>query len=117
MAARSRRSFLNNHCRRPVRRRGGGLQAARRRRDGAIAGPRRRRQPPRARRPDRLRRQGTGDLRDMLRLGAQCVALCDVDDEQVAKVARPRRPRTSARRRSSSTRDFRRVLDRRTSTP
>ena len=29
---------------------------------------------------------GTGDLRDMLRSGAQCVALCDVDDAQSAKV-------------------------------
>jgi predicted dehydrogenase len=28
---------------------------------------------------------GTGDLRDMLRLGAQCVALCDVDQAQSAK--------------------------------
>ena len=28
---------------------------------------------------------GGGDLRAMLRLGAECVALCDVDDEQTAK--------------------------------
>jgi len=31
--------------------------------------------------------QGTGDLRNALRLGAECVALCDVDDGQVAKAA------------------------------
>src|SRR5688572_25104551 len=31
--------------------------------------------------------QGSGVLRNALRLGAQCVALCDVDDEQSAKTA------------------------------
>ena len=31
--------------------------------------------------------QGNSDLRAALRLGAQCVALCDVDDEQVTKTA------------------------------
>ena len=35
--------------------------------------------------------QGTGDLRNALRLGAQCVALCDVDDEQVAQGRRAHR--------------------------
>src|SRR6266540_4054628 len=29
---------------------------------------------------------GTGDLRDMLKQGAECVALCDVDDDQTQKV-------------------------------
>src|SRR5688500_16542146 len=29
---------------------------------------------------------GSSDLRDMLKSGAEAVALCDVDDEQVAKV-------------------------------
>ena len=43
---------------------------------------------------------GSGDLRDMLRLGAQCVALCDVDDEQVSEDRRQHRRRTSTRRRS-----------------
>ena len=33
---------------------------------------------------------GTTDLRAALRLGAQCVARCDVDDEQVRKVGRAR---------------------------
>ena len=31
--------------------------------------------------------RGSGVLRSALRLGAQCVALCDVDDEQTTKTA------------------------------
>ena len=55
--------------------------------------------------------QGTGDLRAMLRLGAQCVALCDVDDEQSAK-AKDRVSREFGQSVDFSTRDFRRLLDR-----
>ena len=54
---------------------------------------------------------GTTDLRAALRLGAQCVALCDVDDEQVRKVAA--RIKTEFDQTPAlTTRDFRRVLDR-----
>jgi predicted dehydrogenase len=54
---------------------------------------------------------GTTNLRAMLRAGAQCVALCDVDDEQSGKAQQ-----TIAKEFGQSadlvTRDFRRVLDR-----
>jgi predicted dehydrogenase len=55
--------------------------------------------------------QGVGDLRAALRLGAQCVALCDVDDEQVRKAAE-RIMREFNQTAPFTTRDFRRVLDR-----
>src|SRR5262245_44150923 len=56
--------------------------------------------------------QGTGDLRNALRLGAQAVALCDVDDDQTAKAAQ--RVQTEfGQTPDLKTRDFRRVLDRR----
>jgi predicted dehydrogenase len=54
---------------------------------------------------------GTGDLRDMLRSGAQCVALCDVDDAQSAKV-RDLVGRDFSQTTDLVTRDFRHVLDR-----
>jgi predicted dehydrogenase len=55
--------------------------------------------------------QGTGVLRNALRLGAQAVALCDVDDEQTAKAAQ--RVQTEfSQTPALTTRDFRRVLDR-----
>ena len=54
---------------------------------------------------------GTGDLRDMLRSGAQCVALCDVDDAQSAKV-RDLVGRDFSQTPDVVTRDFRQVLDR-----
>jgi predicted dehydrogenase len=54
---------------------------------------------------------GTTDLRAALRLGAQCVALCDVDDEQVRKAAE--RVKTDFDQTPAlTTRDFRRVLER-----
>ena len=56
--------------------------------------------------------QGTGDLRNALRLGAQVVALCDVDDEQTAKAAQ-RVQSEFNQAPDLKTRDFRRVLDRR----
>jgi predicted dehydrogenase len=55
--------------------------------------------------------QGTGDLRTALRLGAQVVALCDVDDEQVTKAA-DRIDKDFTQKPELKTRDFRRVLDR-----
>jgi predicted dehydrogenase len=55
--------------------------------------------------------QGTGVLRNALTLGAQCVALCDVDDEQTAKTA-DGIARTFQQTPQLTTRDFRRVLDR-----
>src|ERR1044072_5512316 len=56
--------------------------------------------------------QGTGDLRNALRLGAQVVALCDVDDEQNAKAAQ--RVKTDfSQTPDLITRYFRRVLERR----
>jgi len=54
---------------------------------------------------------GTTDLRAALRLGAQCVALCDVDDEQVRKVAE-RVKADFDQTPALTTRDFRRVLER-----
>ena len=54
---------------------------------------------------------GTGDLRDMLKSGAECVALCDVDDDQVAKV-RATIDKTFNQKPALATRDFRRVLER-----
>jgi predicted dehydrogenase len=55
--------------------------------------------------------QGTGDLLNALRLGAQTVALCDVDDEQTDKAAQ--RVLTEFNQTPAlKTRDFRRVLDR-----
>jgi predicted dehydrogenase len=54
---------------------------------------------------------GTNDLRAMLRLGAQCVALCDVDDEQSAR-ARASVAKEFDQTVDVVTRDFRRVLDR-----
>ena len=54
---------------------------------------------------------GATDLRAALRLGAQCVALCDVDDDQVRKVAE--RVKTDFDQTPAlTTRDFRRVLER-----
>jgi predicted dehydrogenase len=54
---------------------------------------------------------GTGDLRAALRLGAQCVALCDVDDGQSAKTRE-----TISKEFNQSpelvTRDFRQLLER-----
>ena len=55
--------------------------------------------------------QGSGVLRNALRLGAQCVALCDVDDEQVAKTGESIK-KNFDQAPSLTTRDFRRVLDR-----
>ena len=55
--------------------------------------------------------QGMSDLRAALRLGAQCVALCDVDDEQALKAAESLK-RTFDQTPDLVTRDFRRVLDR-----
>ena len=55
--------------------------------------------------------QGGGDLRNALRLGAQVVALCDVDDEQVAKTVQ-RVDREFNQKPELTTRDFRRVLER-----
>jgi predicted dehydrogenase len=55
--------------------------------------------------------QGSGVLRNALRLGAQCVALCDVDDEQAARTAEGIK-RTFDQSPALTTRDFRRVLDR-----
>ena len=54
---------------------------------------------------------GTGDLRDMLRNGAQLVALCDVDDAQTAK-AKEFASREFSQTPDLMTRDFRRVLER-----
>jgi predicted dehydrogenase len=54
---------------------------------------------------------GTGDLRAMLRLGAECVALCDVDDEQTAKV-RANVEKNHQQTPAFVTRDFRRLLER-----
>lgn len=54
---------------------------------------------------------GNGDLRDMLRLGAQVVALCDVDDQQTAKT-RESVEKNFNQKPELSTRDFRRVLER-----
>jgi predicted dehydrogenase len=54
---------------------------------------------------------GTGDLRDMLKQGAECVALCDVDDNQAQKV-RQLIDKTFNQKPELITRDFRRVLDR-----
>ena len=54
---------------------------------------------------------GNTDLRDFLRSGAQCVALCDVDDAQVAKT-RATIQKTFDQTPEVATRDFRRVLDR-----
>ena len=55
--------------------------------------------------------QGNGDLRAALRLGAECVALCDVDDEQTSKT-RARIEKDFNAAPALMTRDFRRVLDR-----
>ena len=55
--------------------------------------------------------QGSGDLRNALRLGAQVVALCDVDDEQAARTAQ-RVDREFNQKPELTTRDFRRVLER-----
>ena len=55
--------------------------------------------------------QGSGVLRNALGLGAQCVALCDVDDEQTAKTAESIK-RGFEQTAELTTRDFRRVLDR-----
>ena len=54
---------------------------------------------------------GTADLRDMLRNGAQLVALCDVDDAQTAK-AKEFASREFSQTPDLVTRDFRRVLER-----
>jgi predicted dehydrogenase len=54
---------------------------------------------------------GTGDLRDMLRAGAQLVALCDVDDAQSAKT-RELASRDFNQSPDLVTHDFRRVIDR-----
>ena len=55
--------------------------------------------------------QGNGDLRAALRLGAECVALCDVDDEQTSRT-RARIEKDFNAAPPLMTRDFRRVLDR-----
>jgi predicted dehydrogenase len=55
--------------------------------------------------------QGTADLRAMLRLGAECVALCDVDDEQVART-RDRLDKEFSQKPAATSRDFRRLLER-----
>ena len=54
---------------------------------------------------------GTADLRDMLRNGAQLIALCDVDDAQTAK-AKEFASREFSQTPDLVTRDFRRVLER-----
>jgi hypothetical protein len=54
---------------------------------------------------------GGADLRDHLKLGCQVVALCDVDDEQVAKT-KARVAQEFSQAPELETRDFRRVLDR-----
>jgi predicted dehydrogenase len=54
---------------------------------------------------------GWSDLRDAVRNGAQCVALCDVDDEQVAKV-KANLSRDFDQTPELVGRDFRRLLDR-----
>jgi predicted dehydrogenase len=54
---------------------------------------------------------GTADLRDMLRNGAQLVALCDVDDAQAAK-AKDFASREFSQTPDLVTRDFRRVIER-----
>lgn len=54
---------------------------------------------------------GSGDLRDMLKSGAQLVALCDVDDAQVTKLASSVDKQFNQKP-ELTTRDFRRVLDR-----
>jgi predicted dehydrogenase len=55
--------------------------------------------------------QGSGVLRNAVRLGAQCVALCDVDDEQAAKTAESIK-KNFDQAPELTTRDFRRVLER-----
>src|SRR4051812_26226724 len=55
--------------------------------------------------------RGRGALRDMLRNGAQLVALCDVDDAQAAK-AKEFASREFSQTPDLVTRDFRRVLER-----
>ncbi|HTM26968.1 MAG TPA: Gfo/Idh/MocA family oxidoreductase [Vicinamibacterales bacterium] len=55
--------------------------------------------------------QGNTDLRLALRLGAQCVALCDADDEQAASTA-ARIAKDFDQKPDFTTRDFRRLLDR-----
>jgi predicted dehydrogenase len=54
---------------------------------------------------------GAGDLRDMLKSGAECVALCDVDNDQIAKV-QATIDKTFNQKPSLVTMDFRKVLDR-----
>ncbi len=54
---------------------------------------------------------GWADLRDSLRLGAQVVALCDVDDDQVAKV-KDSVAKDFSQTPELLTRDFRKVIDR-----
>jgi predicted dehydrogenase len=54
---------------------------------------------------------GSHDLRDHLKLGCQVVALCDVDDDQVAK-AKAWIAKDHAQTPELTTRDFRQVLDR-----
>ena len=54
---------------------------------------------------------GVANLRAMLRLNAQCVALCDVDDEQAAK-AREAIGKEFGQTPDLVVRDFRRLLDR-----
>ncbi len=54
---------------------------------------------------------GNTDLRDMLKAGAQLVALCDVDDRQVARTAESM-AKQFEQKPELTTRDFRRVLDR-----
>jgi predicted dehydrogenase len=54
---------------------------------------------------------GNSDLRDMLKAGAQLVALCDVDDRQVTKTAASM-AKMFNQTAELTTRDFRKVLDR-----
>src|SRR5262245_21959227 len=55
---------------------------------------------------------GRGDLKDFLRVkNTECVALCDVDDEQCAKALKVADDQASQRP-ALTTRDFRKLLDR-----
>ena len=77
-----------------------------------VAGPGRGREPPRAGRADRLRRAGERrPSRHACGSARKCVALCDVDDEQVAKTAE-RVDKEFNQKPGFTTRDFRRVLER-----
>ena len=57
--------------------------------------------------------QGRSNLKDFVKVkNVECVALCDVDDDQVAKTQRrASTPPASDQKAALTTRDFRRVLD------